>query len=171
MKRTKAKAPREIAPILKLRNQQRKLIHEEIFLLACFMDEWYWQTQEVKVNEQYKDPEFILRRWRLTRNKVLGGPGYGDGYLQRAINARMDDVLVRLRQDFPYLSDSDYFAYSYFVAGFDNRTVAHLTGLPSDKMASAVKSRLKDELLKLHSPHKFEYLEILPYLPAWKLPF
>ena len=48
--------------------------------------------------------------------------------------------------------------------------VSHLVGLDSDKMASAVKSRLKDEFLRMHSTYKFEYLEVLPYLPAQQLP-
>ena len=109
-------------------------------------------------------------RWKKIRLQVLGGPGYGHGYLQDSINMRMDDILTRLRNDLPFISDREYYAYSYFLAGFDNRMVAHLTGLPSDKIASSVRSRLKDEFLKMHSAYKFEYLEVLPYLPASQLP-
>lgn len=165
-----AKRPRGSAPLLHLRNKQRILIREEIFLLACFMEEWFWQNQEMKENEQYKDPGFLLKRWKKIRHQILGGPGHGHGYLQDLINKRMDNLLDRLRSDIPYIPETEYYAYTYFIAGFDNRMVAYLTGLPSDKMASSIKSRLKDEFLRLHSPYKFEYLEILPYLPARQLP-
>ena len=165
-----AKRPRGSAPLLKLRRQQRILIREEIFLLASFMEEWYWQNLDMKDNEQYKDPEFLLKRWKKIRLQILGGPGYGNGYLQEVINLRMDDILIRLREDIPYIPDTDYFAYTYFLAGFDNRMVAHLVGLPSEKMASTIKCKLKDEFLRLRSAYKFEYLEVLPHLPAHQLP-
>ena len=170
MKKTMAKRPRGSASLLKLRSKQRILIREEIFLLALFMEEWYMQNQEMKDNENYQDPDFILKRWKKIRHQVLGGPGFGNGYLQNTINKRMDKILVRLREDIPDIGDTDYFAYSYFIAGFDNRMVAHLTGLRSHKMAATVRGQLKNRFLMLHSPYKFEYLEVLPYMPAPKLP-
>ncbi len=170
MKKTVSKCPCRSASLLKQRRKQRILIREQLFLLAIFMEEWYWQNKEMKNNERYKDPEFLLQRWKKIRLQILGGPGYGHGYLQEIINLRMDDLLIRLREDIPYIPDKDYYAYSYFVAGFDNRTVSHLLDLDSDKSASAVKSRLKEEFLRMHSAYKFEYLEVLPYLPAQQLP-
>lgn len=170
MKKTVTKCPCRSASLLKQRRKQRILIREQLFLLAIFMEEWYWQNKEMKNNERYKDPEFLLQRWKKIRLQILGGPGYGHGYLQEIINLRMDDLLIRLREDIPYIPDKDYYAYSYFVAGFDNRTVSHLLDLDSDKSASAVKSRLKEEFLRMHSAYKFEYLEVLPYLPAQQLP-
>ena len=170
MKKTVTKCPCRSASLLKQRRKQRILIREQLFLLAIFMEEWYWQNKEMKNNERYKDPEFLLQRWKKIRLQILGGPGYGHGYLQEIINLRMDDLLIRLREDIPYIPDKDYYAYSYFVAGFYNLTVSHLLDLDSDKSASAVKSRLKEEFLRMHSAYKFEYLEVLPYLPAQQLP-
>ncbi len=170
MKKVKARSSHVSAHFLKLRSKERVLIREEIFLLACFMEEWYWQNREMKDREEYKDPEFILKRWKKVRHRILGGPGHGNGYLQEKINMSMDNILVRLKKDMPYILDTDYYAYSYFLAGFDNRMVAYLLELESEKMASTVKGKLKDDLLTLHSPHKFEYLEVLPHLPARQLP-
>jgi hypothetical protein len=170
MKHILAKRPRGSASLLKLRRQQRILIREEIFLLAIFLEEWYWQNRDMQENEQYKDPEFILKRWEKIRHQILGGPGFGDGYLQDAINGKMDNLLARLRKEIPYIPETEYFAYTYFVAGFDNRQVAHLVRLESDKIASAIRSRLKNEFLLMHSPYKFEYLEVLPHLPRRQLP-
>lgn len=165
MKRISAKRPGGSASLLKLRQKQRNQLRKEIGLLSVFMEEWYWQNTDVKENVLYKDPGFIQARWTKIRHQLLGGPGYGDGMLQESINEIMDNILVRLKQDIPYIQETDYFAYTYFIAGFDNRLVAHLLELPSEKMASTIKSRLKDQFLLVHSPYKFEYLEILPYLP------
>lgn len=169
-KQCTAKRPSRSASLLRQRREQRVLIREQIFILALFLEEWYWQNQEMRDNEQYKDPEFLMKRWQRMRHQILGGPGYGHGLLQEVINMRMDHLLTRLRQDIPYIPEKDYYAYTYFVAGFDNRAVSHLVGLESERMASAVKSRLKDEFLRLHSSYKFEYLEVLPHLPAQQLP-
>ena len=170
MKKCAAKHPGRNSSLLKLRRKQRILIREQIFMVAVFLEEWYWQNQEMKDNEQYKDPEYLLSRWKRMRYQVLGGPEYGHGLLQEIINMRMNDILTRLREDIPYIPEKDYYAYTYFVAGFNNRTVAHLVGLNSEKTASAIKSRLKDEFLRLHSTYKFEYLEVLPRLSAPQLP-
>ena len=166
-----AKRPRGSASLLKLRREQRILIREEIFLLACFMEEWYWQNRDMKDNKLYQDPDFLLKRWGKIRHLILGGPGFGDGFLQDVINGRMDNLLIRLKKDIPYIPDKDYFAYSYFLAGFDNRMVAHLVDLKSEAIASTVRSRLKDEFLRMHSEYKFEYLEVLPHLHLRELPF
>jgi hypothetical protein len=165
-----AKRPRSSASLLRLRREQRILIREEIFLLACFMEEWYWQNRDMKENKLFQNPEYLLQRWEKIRHLILGGPGFGDGFLQNVINGKMDNILVRLKKDIPYIPDEDYFAYSYFLAGFDNRMVAHLIKLDSDKIASNYRSRLKDEFLLMHSSYKFEYLEVLPHLPHRELP-
>lgn len=170
MKKCTAIRPRRNASILKLRRKQRILVREQIFMFAFFLEEWFWQTEEMKDNKQYKDPDFLMRRWQKMRYQVLGGPGYGHGLLQEIINLRMNDILTRLREDDPQLSEKDYYAYSYFVAGFNNRTVAHLVGLDSEKTASSLKSQLKDSFLRLNSPYKFEYLEVLPLMTARQLP-
>ena len=170
MKKIKAKSEQENGLLLELRAKERIHIREEIFLLACFMEEWYWQNREMKNRREYRDPEYLLKRWESIRHKILGGPGYGNGYLQDKINMSMENILVRFKEDLPFLRDTDYFAYSYFLAGFDNRMVAYLLGLESAKIASAVKGKLKYEFMISHSPHKFEYMAVLPHLPARQLP-
>jgi hypothetical protein len=130
--------------------------------LSPILTEWFWQKDDMKEAKPYQDPEFLHQRWVKQRFLLLGGPGYGPGALQKKMDKEMNNVLQRLRADIPYLPEKDFFAYTYFVAGFDNSLVAHLIGLPSPKAASAVKSRLKDEFLRLNSPHKFEYLDLLP---------
>lgn len=170
MKKTKAKGQRGNAALLKLRNRQRDSMLKELTWLIYFMEEWYWQSVEMKDAAQYKDPEYLMARWKKIRNGILGGPGYGDGMLQERLNEKMDNVLKRLKADLPHLKETEYYAFSYFAAGFDNLMVAHLLNLKSSKIASTLRSRIKAEFLLLQSEYKFEYLELVPLqqLPNWQ---
>ena len=112
-------------------------------------------------NWMYQDPEYRQQRWERLQRILLGGPGYGDGMLQEKMNAAMDHLLLRLRADMPWLPEREYYAFTYFTAGFSNRLVAHLAGLSSANAAAVIKCRMKGEFFKLTSPYKFEYLELL----------
>ena len=156
--------------MLKARREQRTRMQQELACLSPFLTEWFWQHEEMKDAKPYQDPDFLIYRWKKGRFNLLGGPGFGYGELQKKMDREMDGILKRLKADMPYLSERDFFAYSYFAAGFDNALVAHLAGLPSANDAAVLKSRLKDAFLKLNSPSKFEYLELLPprQLPNWQ---
>ena len=152
------------------RRKQRTRMQEELAPLTPFLAEWYWQNAEMKDAKPYQDPEFRLMRWKKGKNHLLGGPEFGYGELQKKMDREMDGVLKRLRADMPFLPNREFYAFTYFAAGFDNDLVAHLAGLSSAKEASMLKSRLKDAFLRLNSPSKFEYLELLPprQLPNWQ---
>lgn len=170
MKKNLETIPKRSASVLKARREQRTRMQQELACLSPFLTEWFWQHEEMKDAKPYQDPDFLIYRWKKGRFNLLGGPGFGYGELQKKMDREMDGILKRLKADMPYLSERDFFAYSYFAAGFDNALVAHLAGLPSANDAAVLKSRLKDAFLKLNSPSKFEYLELLPprQLPNWQ---
>jgi hypothetical protein len=170
MKKNLETAPKRGASVLKARREQRTRMQQELACLTPFLTEWFWQNEEMKEAKPYQDPEFLTYRWQKGRYYLLGGPGFGYGELQKKMDREMDGILKRLKADMPFLPESDFFAFSYFAAGFDNALVAHLAGLSSAKDASMLKTRLKDAFLKLNSPSKFEYLELLPprQLPNWQ---
>ena len=170
MKKNLETIPNRSASVLKARREQRTRMQQELACLSPFLTEWFWQHEEMKDAKPYQDPDFLIYRWKKGRFNLLGGPGFGYGELQKKMDREMDGILKRLKADMPYLSERDFFAYSYFAAGFDNALVAHLAGLPSANDAAVLKSRLKDAFLKLNSPSKFEYLELLPprQLPNWQ---
>ena len=170
MKKNLETSPKRGASVLKARREQRTRLEQELACLSPFFTEWFWHHEEMKDAKPYQDPDFLIYRWKKGRFNLLGGPGFGYGELQKKMDREMDGILKRLKADMPYLSERDFFAYSYFAAGFDNALVAHLAGLPSANDAAVLKSRLKDAFLKLNSPSKFEYLELLPprQLPNWQ---
>lgn len=170
MKKNLEFTPKSSAPLIKKRREQRTQMQMELACLAPFLSEWFWQNEEMKNAKPYQDRDFLIYRWKKGRYKMLGGPGYGYGELQKKMDKEMDGILTRLKEDMPFLPEKHFYAFTYFAAGFDNKLVAHLADLPTTKDATMLKSRLKDAFLKLSSPNKFEYLELLPQrqLPIWQ---
>lgn len=141
---------------------QRIRINEEFVLTGISISEWYWQNSDMADARTYKDPEYRNQRWLREWRKQVGAPEFGYGVLQKQMNATMDNVLDRFRSDMPLAKEKHVYAFSYFVAGFSPFLVAHLLGLDSSRKASALKNLIKKEILMMHSPHKFEYLALLP---------
>lgn len=161
MKEMKMGSARERASLLGLRHEQTVRLQEELVCLSEFLNEWYWQSLDMKDAQMYQDPAYREQRWERLQHILLGGPGYGDGLLQEKMNRVMNQILRRLSADIPTLSEREYFAFTYFAAGFSNRLVTHLAGLSSTNATAVLKCRMKDEFIKLSSPYKFEYLELL----------
>ena len=157
--------------MLKARHDQRTRMQEELSYLAPFLAEWFWQNEEMKNAKPYQNLDFKKQRWKRGRDRLLGSPEFGYGELQKRMDREMDGILQSLKKDMPTLQDREFYALTYFAAGFDNALVAHLSGLSSTKEATMLKSRFKDAFLKMNSPRKFEYLELLPYrqLHNWQI--
>lgn len=170
MKKNLETTPKRSASLIKERRAQRTRMQEELACLAPFLTEWFWQNEDMKDAKPYQDPDFLMLRWKKGRNKLLGAPGYGYGELQKKMDREMNGILESLKKDMPFLPDREFYAFSYYAAGFDNALVAHLAGLSSATEAAMLKNRLKDAFLKLNSERKFEYLELLPLrkLPNWQ---
>lgn len=141
---------------------RRIRLNEEFVLTGISISEWYWQNKEMADAKLYQDRSYLNQRWEREWRSQVGGPSFGYGALQKQMNATMDNILERLKADMPDISPDEFYAYSYFAAGFSTFLVAHLLGLKSAHDASAMKTRLKNELIILRSPYKHEYLELLP---------
>ena len=161
MKRQPVTSPRGYATLLKNRREQKTRLCENFTFLLPFLTEWFWQRDAMKDAIPYQDAKYRDDRLKRVKYSVLGGPGYGYGELQTMMDLRMNNLLQRLKADIPYMPETDFYAYTYFAAGFNNQMVAYLIGLKSASAAGSIRSRLKDEFIKLNSPNKFEYLELL----------
>ena len=163
MKKKLENNPKRSSSVLKARQEQRTKMQEDLSYLTPFLEEWFWQNEEMKNARPYQNSEFRKQRWKKGRNDLLGSPDSGYGELQKRMDKEMDGILLSLKKDMPSLAERDFFAYTYFAAGFDNTLVAHLVGLSSAQDAAALKNHFKDTFLKMNSERKFEYLELLPY--------
>lgn len=163
MKKNLENNPKRSSSVLKARQERKNRMLENLSFLTPFLEEWFWQNEDMKNARPYQNSDFRKQRWKRGMNRLLGSPESGYGELQKKMDMEMDGILLSLKKDIPSLTERDFFAYTYFAAGFDNTLVAHLTGLPSAHEAAQLKKHFKDTFLKMNSERKFEYLDLLPY--------
>lgn len=80
--------------------------------------------------------------------------------LESFINIYKDNLLVRFKNEFPDIKDSDYTLYIYMVAGFSSRAISIFIGENIDVVYNR-KSRLKQRINKNNSMYKEEFLSPL----------
>lgn len=80
--------------------------------------------------------------------------------LESFINIYKDNLLVRFKNEFPDIKDSDYTLYLYLVAGFSSRAISIFIGENIDVVYNR-KSRLKQRINKNNSMYKEEFLSPL----------
>lgn len=81
--------------------------------------------------------------------------------LEKAINARKGNIVLRFKKDFPNLTEKDYMFFCFSVVGFDASAISVLMDLPSKGAVYTRKFRLKQEVIKSEISNKNEYLESL----------
>ena len=144
-----------VQPLLLLRESQKKMMQVEMSCMAQVIKELYYQD-DLKMSDETRQ-----RRMGELIHKLLGGPD-GPGDLQKKMDRTMDGILQRLQEDFPQLGWQEILMFSYAAAGFSSELSYHLAGLSCSNAASVARSRLKRTIQYSHSPHKQEYLSLLP---------
>lgn len=141
--------------VLYLRQQQRIELHHKLEALATVLTEAIFE-EEMQFTEEY-------RRERMKKMiQSLLGSVEEDGWLQEWMNFKMDNILLRLQEEMKGLTAEEKLVYCYSAAGFSNKLSAVLAGLSSDNAASVIKTRLRQDINKLKSDNKEEYLSLLP---------
>lgn len=138
------------------RARQRALIHHQLVFLAIFCTDWYTAEELQLLDSTRKD--FC----ESSLYGIVGGPGALHSRLERMLNRNMDNILERLKSDFPDLRDDEYLVFCYSAAGLSNRLIHYLAHLSCDNAASVIKSRLRERIFNSESAYKEEYLALLP---------
>lgn len=73
------------------------------------------------------------------------------------INKSLDNIVAKLRQELPGLSEVDVRLFCYFIIKIDAETISTITGLTTSNIYSH-KSRLKDKIISMNPTHKDEFL-------------
>lgn len=76
------------------------------------------------------------------------------------INRSLNNVVARLKADLGKISSEDSRFICYMIAGFDPSLVATLLNLSLSNVYTK-RSRMRDRIRQLDSPHKAEYLRVL----------
>lgn len=146
---------RQKNPILRTRKLQQVSMHRELVNLAVFLTQ-YFLIEEM----HYTEAEHERKISQLVQ-QILGGPD-SLGLLQEMQNKKMDRILDRLREDMPDIKHEEVLVFSYALAGFTNTLSYHLAGMSCENAVSTLKGRLRSRIILLRSPHKAEYLALLP---------
>lgn len=78
--------------------------------------------------------------------------------LESVVNSMADDIMVKIRIDFPKLTERDYRILCCFYAGFSASEVALFTGEDINNVYR-IKSRLKKRITESDSPNKIIFLD------------
>ena len=79
---------------------------------------------------------------------------------EEQINRDLDDIVAHLKADLGNVSDEDSRFICYTIAGFDTNIVATLLNLSVSNVYTK-RSRLRERIRKLDSPHKEQYLRVI----------
>lgn len=80
--------------------------------------------------------------------------------LESFINTYKDNLLIRFRNEFPDLRESDYVLYIYTIAGFSSRAISIFIGEKLEVVYNR-KSRLKQKINKSNSNYKSVFISHL----------
>ena len=148
------RGPQDSAVSLWNRAAQRRQIHQELACLAVFVSELKYQ-EETGMGLETRE-----RRSQELLCRMLGSME-GPGELQRRLNSSMNNILVRLTEDYPKLSWQEVLVFSYTVAGLPNELIRHMAQLSCNNAVSVMKSRLRSMITYSRSQNKEEYLSLL----------
>ncbi len=99
----------------------------------------YWQAERSRdKNRIYGKVKEIISEIETTSNK--------NSEFEKRINLGLDDVMSKLRHDFPSFKEDDYRLLSYMIVGFEAKTIATLMDITPGSVYTR-KSRLKDKIL------------------------
>lgn len=95
--------------------------------------------------------------------KLVSGLGSDEKTLKELesfINTYKDNLLIRFRNEFPDLKESDYVLYIYTIAGFSSRAISIFIGEKLEVVYNR-KSRLKQKINKSNSNYKSVFISPL----------
>ena len=99
----------------------------------------YWQAERSRdKNRIYGKVKEIVSEIETTSNK--------NSEFEKRINLGLDDVMSKLRHDFPSFKEDDYRLLSYMIVGFEAKTIATLMNITPGSVYTR-KSRMKDKIL------------------------
>lgn len=82
----------------------------------------------------------------------INGKSENNQVFEQRINLVFEDVIHKLRNDFPDFSDFDFRFLSYVIVGFDAKTISLMTGLSTSNIYTK-KKRMTDKILSSGSPN------------------
>ena len=133
-----------------MKNKIQTLFAKQFFLLNKLCITYYETTPSKKERDAiYKEVKLEIEKLGSDNTRLV--------QLENIVNEYMNDIITKLKSDFPQLKDKDIHIYILLLAGFSAKAVSVMTGTSTD-VVYAKKSRLKKQILLSNSNYKEEYL-------------
>lgn len=121
------------------------------FALIDDLCQTYYETQGTKAEKKA-----IVEK---VKGEIEGVRTDSSAQMEQAVNDCCDNILIKIRQEFPQMKPDDYRLFVYFACGLSARTVSLLVGETIDVVYKR-KSRLKLRLREADTPVCRQILEM-----------
>lgn len=115
--------------------------------------------ESLKAEGLNKPNEYLLKKLsemvRLIRDDKEGHSAF-----EAMLNRDLDQIMQHIREDYPGKRESTYRMISYLIAGFDATSISLLLGVQVESVYVR-KSQILEDLRKVDSPHKEQYLDFM----------
>lgn len=148
----KSRNERERDKIKELRDMYVSLYQKRFYEIGKYYDAASSHRLESIKEEAYHD---VISSTQALFEEIASG-SEGQKKFEARINADLDDIVSKIRSDFPKLKDDDIRFICYLIVGFDTSTISFLMDISKENVR-VKKHRLREKLNGYSGPNETLY--------------
>ena len=148
----KSRNERERDKIKELRDMYVSLYQKRFYEIGKYYDAASSHRLESIKEKAYHD---VISSTQALFEEIASG-SEGQKKFEARINADLDDIVSKIRSDFPKLKDDDIRFICYLIVGFDTSTISFLMDISKENV-SVKKHRLREKLNGYSGPNETLY--------------
>ena len=148
----KSRNERERDKIKELRNMYVSLYQKRFYEIGKYYDAASSHRLESIKEKAYHD---VISSTQALFEEIASG-SEGQKKFEARINADLDDIVSKIRSDFPKLKDDDIRFICYLIVGFDTSTISFLMDISKENVR-VKKHRLREKLNGYSGPNETLY--------------
>ena len=148
----KSRNERERDKIKELRDMYVSLYQKRFYEIGKYYDAASSHRLESIKEKAYHD---VISSTQALFEEIASG-SEGQKKFEARINADLDDIVSKIRSDFPKLKDDDIRFICYLIVGFDTSTISFLMDIPKENVR-VKKHRLREKLNGYSGPNETLY--------------
>lgn len=148
----KSRNERERDKIKELRDMYVSLYQKRFYEIGKYYDAASSHRLESIKEKAYHD---VISSTQALFEEIASG-SEGQKKFEARINADLDDIVSKIRSDFPKLKDDDIRFICYLIVGFDTSTISFLMDISKENVR-VKKHRLREKLNGYSSPNETLY--------------
>jgi hypothetical protein len=148
----KSRNERERDKIKELRDMYVSLYQKRFYEIGKYYDAASSHRLESIKEKAYHD---VISSTQALFEEIASG-SEGQKKFEARINADLDDIVSKIRSDFPKLKDDDIRFICYLIVGFDTSTISFLMDISKENVR-VKKHRLREKLNGYSGPNETQY--------------